>query len=671
MRKERLSPQIRSFFRRALSLFACLGLCMCSYAQYFSENVFFSVNSDSLLVSYSKSVLKEAYNERYLPMSDTLYHMAEEQNDVPMMLVALSNKVDYYYFRSDNEDSLFYYLDRTMSMAKENNMQPEYYFIWGKRKIAYYVRNNFYNIALSEAEKMLEEARDQGNTDGLINAYATVGSIYARWQLYPMAIDAIEGELNVLREFKGDTDNLSAIYSRLARLYITVANYDKARETLKLCYETIRTDWHRYYYYLRLSELYLACDADVLAQENLALAKRLLDESPSLYRASGTYYASMVVFYDSTRQYKKAIDILESSSEHPLFSPYEDLLHRAELYEKVGKYKTATRYYRNLCLLSDSIHSNNADRAVNEFGVLLGVNQLEETNTRLQESIDSTNFNHRLIFVIIIVLFLIVVCVFLYIEHRAHSRLKKAYRVVTEAKDLAEDAREKMEQTNHMKSEFIRNMSHEIRTPLNAIAGFSQLLSSTTHVSPETQKYAEIISKNTDDLLHLLENIMDLSDLRSGADILTNIEVEATSLCKEVVAAFQDYLLPGVEMRLAIPEGVKYYFHSNPDRIRQVLSQLLENATKFTQVGFIELNWTYDYEGHNVIFTVTDTGPGIPNDKREDLFEQFKNEDPFSQGAGLSLSLCYILVERLGGHLLYDEQYDCGSRFIIKLPADK
>lgn len=242
---------------------------------------------------------------------------------------------------------------------------------------------------------------------------------------------------------------------------------------------------------------------------------------------------------------------------------------------------------------------------------------------------------------------------------QAHKDIEKA---LTEAKNRAE-------QSDMLKSAFLANMSHEIRTPLNAIVGFSNLLTGgdIDHNSEEAREYAGLIDKNCGDLLMLVSDILDLSRIETGAMEYNLSEKSLGSLLREIHDKYRDTIPGGVEFRLDLPAG-DMQITTDFTRLRQVVEHLIANAVKFTAKGHIDLGYTMSSDGESVRIFVADTGRGIASDQVEKIFERFYKVDSFMQGAGLGLSICRTIAERLGGKITLSSRIGEGSRFTVKLP---
>ena len=239
---------------------------------------------------------------------------------------------------------------------------------------------------------------------------------------------------------------------------------------------------------------------------------------------------------------------------------------------------------------------------------------------------------------------------------------------ITELKRTEEmlvKARDKAEASDRLKSAFLANMSHEIRTPLNAIVGFSSLLTSTENAA-EKELYNSLIGHNNKLLLNLINDVIDLSKIESGYLELRPDWVNLTELLDESVAEYAHQVPSGVELLTNYPAHDSLV-ELDSLRIKQILSNFLSNALKNTATGHVEVFYEVDHQ--SVRIGVKDTGRGIPQNMLEKIFERFEKLDSFAQGAGLGLSICKLIVEKMNGRVLVDSQLGIGTTFVIELPC--
>lgn len=229
-------------------------------------------------------------------------------------------------------------------------------------------------------------------------------------------------------------------------------------------------------------------------------------------------------------------------------------------------------------------------------------------------------------------------------------------------------ARRKAEESDRMKSVFLANMSHEIRTPLNAIVGFSQLLNSDMPLEPEEKvEFIDLITKNSDLLLKLINDILDLSRIESGSMSFSYENLDLSKLMGDIFHTHQLMMPEGVELKMSVPKK-PLVIRSDHFRLTQVCTNFINNAVKFTAKGYIEIGYELSADGKSILISVKDTGKGIPDDKKEKVFERFQKLDEFAQGTGLGLAICQSIVHTFHGSISLESEVGVGSKFTISLP---
>ena len=240
-------------------------------------------------------------------------------------------------------------------------------------------------------------------------------------------------------------------------------------------------------------------------------------------------------------------------------------------------------------------------------------------------------------------------------SRRRHLRqLKSAYQHALESDNL--------------KTAFIQNVSHEVRTPLNIISGFAQVLANPAMETSHQQRkdMAQMMMKNTHLITSLIDEMLELSVNESTASVDRDDKVRVNQLLHDIATDSSIDLAPNVKLEVNSALADDFEMQTSDRLLRRIIGALANNAVKNTNEGTITLKARTDDE--SIIFTVEDTGIGIPSDEAEHVFERFVKLDTFKPGIGLGLTLCRTLAKRLGGTVILDTTYTTGARFIVALP---
>ena len=264
---------------------------------------------------------------------------------------------------------------------------------------------------------------------------------------------------------------------------------------------------------------------------------------------------------------------------------------------------------------------------------------------------------------------LVVLSAGLFVSLYFYYHTKKLKDELQESESALRDAKDRAEESSRLKSAFLANMSHEIRTPLNAIVGFSDVLASGGSSEDEQQGYVDIIKTNSDLLLRLINDILDVSRLEADRVTFTFEECDVVPLCQRVLASVSQARKSENEFIFEC-DRESMDMRTDTQRLQQVIINLLSNADKFTRNGKITLGLKVDEKQREALFTVSDTGTGIPLEKQKLVFERFEKLNEYVQGTGLGLSICKLTVEKWGGEIWVDPGYTDGARFVFTHPLD-
>lgn len=329
-----------------------------------------------------------------------------------------------------------------------------------------------------------------------------------------------------------------------------------------------------------------------------------------------------------------------------------------KIFEESGDLAEALPFYQRAVHLRDSLTKVSMNR---EEVMLKEEQQLEDQEYQLWKKRHTLL---RIAFLGGLAALLLIAGIIIFLRHlnrkvkRSNLQLKEAHRKVNESIQA--------------KSVFLSNMSHEIRTPLNAISGFSEILISQPDMEKEMRTECNnIIRENSMLLLKLLNDVLDLSNLDIEKMSFSLNHHDVVAIGRSITNMFQNIKHSSNASILFETEVSELTLYTDENRLRQLLINLLINATKFTKEGSITLSIALDKQGENALFAVTDTGCGIPLEKQKSVFSRFEKLNEEVSGTGLGLSICQSIIQRLGGDIWIDSSYTKGARFVFSHPTTK
>lgn len=638
-------------------------------------------NVDSTDIKSMRAYYKQYFNDPTDPIvlaaSDTLFDMAIRCNDTVMAKIALGAKVDYYYYgQGENRtDSIIAGVNRLKQYARRVGNAELYYWAWAARLVNYYIIQGEYNIALLEAEKMLQEAKGEKDQGSIAECYYALANVYGAKGLVKKSQEFMLKEIDIFENANVVRYNISCQYSDAAKIYIDLGEAEKAPELLKKALKTSKTTYHEVTAKLVYVSLYLAQGDTAAARKALEECRRMYMEEPLMKRHIHYLYDVEIDYNWRVGNYNKALSVLdERENELKKKNNLTTLVllrkMKADILWDMNRKEEAAGLYRDFLLEQKKERERNEEITTSEFATMLNLQQLNAEKVRLEKISQKKQLQNTRTILFSVIGILCVVVIFLWQQrklnaklHRAKNKLDEQNRTLIKAEEELRKAKELAEQSNWLKTMFIQNMSHEIRTPLNSIVGFSGVLVDMLDEKEDIGQYVALIESNSKLLLKLVGDILDISILDSEVEIKHNA-VDVNACCQASVDAAGASFDPGVKLVFE-PACDELIINSNYNYIVQVLDNLLGNASKFTHEGSVTLAYEVKKEENQLIFTVTDTGIGIPVEEQERVFERFVKLDNFSQGAGLGLSICRIVAERLGGYLMIDKGYTQGTRIIF------
>ena len=581
----------------------------------------------------------------------------EKESIVHEVISTFHNSLGFDYLTREECDSLN--ADGLLSQLDESQ---RYYTYFELERIL--IKSSLFRgeirMAIAQSDQMYSKARALAYPFGNALALNAMGEVYSYTGRLREASAAYEESLRLLDGMDGEDVHIRMLLVELIDYNLRIRNVNGASRYLARL---------NLYPEDRLSPLELAMRH--ISNASCQLFKGDLKAASHHLAQIGQLEAQLI---PEIRQYLLIIDAryLVATGEHEAaLTAYNDflqteyarinhniykeaLLEKADLLVKMGNKEEAYGQYDKVFSYIKTSFEKNYPKEIDRLCTRFQADQLAYQNER--DRIVSMRFYLAGIIVSVLFLIFLLVLGWKKIFRLKHSQMRQ------------EAMKEKAVQAIQRKNMFLSNMSHEVRTPLNAIVGFSAVLTDEDESFDDESRreFSEIIKVNSFQLLKLINDILDFSDFEND-NITFNIRThDAVKLCNEVVETVMASRKLEVEMRFDTDLSV-LMLDTDDARLRQVLINLLVNAAKFTEQGSIVLELKMA-DADTALFSVTDTGCGIPPEKQHLIFERFEKLNDFVQGSGLGLSICQLIVKYMNGKLWVDSGYTRGARFCFTHP---
>ncbi|MFS2851386.1 ATP-binding protein [Bacteroides thetaiotaomicron] len=515
--------------------------------------------------------------------------------------------------------------------------------------------------AIDEAREMYEKAETIKYDFGMAFSSAAIGDAYF---CSNMPEEAIASYKEAIRHPAASPENNYYKEMTILKLIQTLILKERTQEAEK--YRKMLSESKSIHSNQTLQFLTLATDVSYYIQKNeLPNAHNCLLQAEQIYLSDKQPYYSTTYNYMQGR-YNAAIgkhtlalqyydNILTDIRQKMQSIIYLQIAYiKANLLIEMDHKKEAARLYEEISMITDSVIAPSYAHRINNLRASYEENRMKVEN--------KAEFNR--IFLGGIVIGIIVLGVMIYLVIHIVKQNKK----IAESKIRMEQSRLNAENAMQSKSLFLSNMSHEIRTPLSALSGFSSLLTEQALDEETRRQCGDIIQQNSDLLLKLINDVIDLSNLEIGNMKFNFNYCDAIAICNNVIDTVNKVKQTQAELRFntSLP-SLKLY--TDDSRLQQLLINLLINATKFTPQGNITLEVQQESKDF-ALFSVTDTGCGIPLEKQSSIFNRFEKLNEGAQGTGLGLSICQLIIERIGGKIWIDPNYTTGCRFYFTHPIN-
>ena len=576
------------------------------------------------------------------------------------------------YDDSISIDSVIAWSEQLLPTQQSNEDRTTYFLLQLQLANAYTLRGDI-SLATNRAQLMYEEAKATDYQFGMVVANQAIGDAYNT--IANMGDKALESYQDALTELS----NISDQHPYRAQLLLKMSNVlqrkgrleeaEKILEELeKILYQ--EPDYPTDFFFC-IEKTNFAISHGHLSQDYLDEANIWLHKMDSIYQlhpekfyrfhldyTTAAYYRAMGNW--DKQYWKQALDIY-SKLQAEYSGNKRSTYYRWTSLEKIylckiqGMAMEACRIYQELYPPIDTLASQSYIRQINTIKAKYQVDKAETASNNEYNKIITSILVGTMALVTLFVLLAILL-------KRQREKVKLSTQKLATSRINAENAM-------RAKSVFLSNMSHEIRTPLNALSGFSSLLTE-EGLDDETRRQCnEVIQQNSELLLKLINDVIDLSSLEFGKLQFCIAQHDAVSICRNVIDTVNKVKQTQAELTFTT-ELEEMPIETDDSRLQQVLINLLINATKFTPQGSMVLKLEKETDD-TVLFTVTDTGCGIPKDRQTNIFQRFEKLNENVQGSGLGLSICQLIIEHIGGQIWIDSEYTEGSRFCFTHPISQ
>ncbi len=724
---------MRSFFSILITL--CF---LSSYAQENSyktelqrlEQKLNNVNQSGLKIPVYKDIIELSfpdYLEEVLHNSEELLKLSESVNNTESKAFAIFYLGEYYFNIDDFEKAEDYYKEALLLYQSLENASQIMQLYHNLGLTNQYI--NHYNEALSFYQKSIEIAESIGSKEKAAISYQDIGTLYNDLQKYSLAQQYYEKALEIYKQTNNE-ERIAAIYQNIGVLQYNWGDFDRSlnfyEKSLGI-YEQLQDKQSIAISLSNIGLVYEECKNFNMALDYYQKALIIFEEigfKPTLvyiFYNLGSLYRNIGSFSRSIEYFEKGLNLsTEISMKDYISYNYEAL---SGVYEEMEKYSIALNYYKEFVLIKDSLFNEEKHKQIGELEIQFQTAQHKKEieflklDQELQESKLKKKETQNLILIFSFLLtFIIAFVLFLFaraqkrlsgkLQNEIEERMKTEeqlnkikgeleIRVTDRTADIQETnkkllleiedhkktmtnleiAKNKAEEADRLKSNFLANISHEVRTPMNAISGYSQMMAYGNLTDQKRNEYINLVQEGCNDLTNLIDDIVDFATIESGQAKIEKKEFNPHPVLEFLYDHYTNELVKINKENLILAYANEnkendIVINTDPSRLKQILSILIDNAIKFTEKGHVEFGFIHPNESE-IQFYVRDTGIGIDEKYHDLIFERFRQIDEGTTkkhgGAGIGLSVAKNLVELLNGNISLESTPGRGTSFFFNL----
>lgn len=566
-------------------------------------------------------------------------------------------------------DSVICWSENILPVIKTNNRNDENYFLLQLQLANAYTLRGDISLAIDRARLMYEEAKETEYEFGIAVANQAIGDAYTIANQCDKALDSYRDALKELNHLSQQHPYRIQLLLKISNALQRKGQLEKAQKILHDIEQTLQKQPdYATCFFANIEKANYAISHGHLSKAYLKEAAAYLHNMDSIYRIHPEKFYCFHLKY-TTAAYYRAMGNWNRMYWNKALQLYEELRQEYTVNKQSAYYRWITQetiYLYKIqgksmaaCLLYQELYSTvdtlTAEGYVRQINILRAKYQIDQMEIASRE--EHNKFITGILTGSILLVFIFIIITIM---------LRKQRQEIALSTQKLEHLRTNAENATSAKSIFLSNMSHEIRTPLNALSGFSSLLTEENLDNETRRQCNEVILQNSELLLKLINDVIDLSSLEFGKIQFCINKYNVVNICRNVIDTVSKIKQTQAAICF-ITELESMDIETDDARLQQVLINLLINATKFTSQGSIILELRKQSE-QELLFSVTDTGCGIPKEKQAAIFRRFEKLNENAQGSGLGLSICQLIIEHIGGKIWIDSDYTGGSRFFFTHP---